>query len=452
MRGSARVDCNSLATRGNNMENNMETNIPEQPVVESPEGTTIQIAKPTKRKAVRVTSLEEVDLMTDEEVIKARLAGASKKKVRDLVGKGQDYIEAKRSVIKANLTKVLGRQKDNPPKSKEKAEQKLEMATQKSTKKRQRSDHSTPPAEAKKRPRKSEMTFTQALCSAKVAVVCDGFPGVRMEPTKLKAVQTSILEALERTPEEGPQIRLLKSTFKPGYLVMTCADSASAQWLRDTTPTLKPWEGASLQAKDESEVERPCSCTVYIPDEDGKRLGAESVLTRLRVSNRKLNTRIWTVLGKTPAEKGQVWVLSMDKESFEELNKLQMCPYFGIGRIKFRVKDDGYIKKVAEAGPSGLQGVTAATSAVKAKQKRKEVKLSEGQSSKAAPKKVNTSTKHKARPKDDKSREGAKEGIIPKEVRTDLQGSATNPPRRLEATERVAAPMEGVEDTGKPES
>uniref|UniRef100_A0A6P7FGI5 Uncharacterized protein LOC114327787 n=1 Tax=Diabrotica virgifera virgifera TaxID=50390 RepID=A0A6P7FGI5_DIAVI len=232
---------------------------------------------------------------------------------------------------------------------------------------------------------------------------------------------------------------------------MTCADSASAQWLIDTTPALKPWEGANLQAKDESEVERPCSCTVYIPDEDGKRLEAESVLTRLRVSNRKLNTLLWTVLGKTPAEKGQVWVLSMDKESFEELKKLQMCPSFGIGRIKFRVKDDGHIEKVAEAGPRGLQGVTATTSAVKSKQKRKEVKPSEAQSSKVASKKVKTSSKSKAPPKDDKSREGAKEGKIPEEVRTDLQGSATDPPRRLEATERVVSPMEGVEDTGKPE-
>uniref|UniRef100_A0A6P7GQ19 Uncharacterized protein LOC114339415 n=1 Tax=Diabrotica virgifera virgifera TaxID=50390 RepID=A0A6P7GQ19_DIAVI len=133
MRGSGGVDCNSLATRGNNMDKNMETNIHEQPVVESPEGTTTQIAKPTTRKAVRVTSLEEVDLMTDEEVIQARLAGASKKKVKDLVGKGQDYIEAKRSVIKANFTKVLGRQEGSAPKSKETAEQKLEMemATQK---------------------------------------------------------------------------------------------------------------------------------------------------------------------------------------------------------------------------------------------------------------------------------------------------------------------------------
>jgi Domain of unknown function (DUF4780) len=142
---------------------------------------------------------------------------------------------------------------------------------------------------------------------------------------------------------------------------VTCVDDVSARWLTGAVPNLRPWENASLKAMEGEDIPKPCACVVYIPHEDGRKLEAAKILTRLRVSNRGLKTSLWTVWGSTPDDKGTLWTFSMDKKSKEEIQKLEMRPYFGMGRVRFRLKE-GPVEKASEAATKGSkpQGISKA--------------------------------------------------------------------------------------------
>lgn len=272
-------------------------------------------------KTTRVNSLEEVDQMTDEAVKEARLSGASRKRMKALIEGGLDYIAAKKAVIKENFTKSR-------------------KTTEEKATKRPRSESTTPPSKPAVKKAKKE-TFKDALTGEKVAVVMEGYPAEQMEPEKQKAAQKAIVAAYEGISEGGPQVRFSGCTHRPGYLVVSCADGVSAEWLAGVVPTLRPWEGASLRTLAGGELPRPVACTVFVPDEDGQRLDSSRILHRLKISQQELNTHLWKVWGTTQMDKGQMWTFSMDKESLEELKRVGMNPYFGMGRLKFREKGQG---------------------------------------------------------------------------------------------------------------
>lgn len=79
-----------------------------------------------------------------------------------------------------------------------------------------------------------------------------------------------------------------------------------------------------------SDIPNPYACTIYVPDEGGQKLEGEKILTRLSVGNLSLNTALWTVLRNVQVENGQVWTLSMDEGSLNEVKKLDMVPYFAV--------------------------------------------------------------------------------------------------------------------------
>lgn len=39
-------------------------------------------------------------------------------------------------------------------------------------------------------------------------------------------------------------------------------------------------------------------------------------------------------------EKGRLWTFFIAKESLEKVKKLDMCPYFGMGRLRFWIKEE----------------------------------------------------------------------------------------------------------------
>ncbi|XP_030746950.1 uncharacterized protein LOC115875593 [Sitophilus oryzae] len=283
-------------------------------------------------QSVRVSSLEDVDLMTDEEIKAAKLSGISKAKIKKLTKQGYDYIEAKKAVIKANFVKVAERAKGEPSRHTEAMANQQKLPTQGS--KRPVSYGSTPPENQYqgKRPK----TESKSAALVKIAAVHAGFPEVKMELEKLEAVQKFILAAYEAIQEGGPQVRFQKFIYKPGFLEITCADDTSATWLKGIIPTLKPWEGASLKALEGEEATMSHVCIVFIPDEDGERLEIKRILNRLRISNRCLKTHLWNVMESEPMDKGVLWTFSMDKDSREELHKLGMSPFFGFGKLTFR--------------------------------------------------------------------------------------------------------------------
>jgi hypothetical protein len=183
-----------------------------------------------KPKNFRAKSLEEIDSMTEEEVLSASISGKSKARVQERIDKGESQVEAKRAVIKANFISATSG-KDKP-------------------KKRSRSEDSTPQRPHSKKPRgvagtkttsgQQPKSYKEAASCEKVAIVLEGYPEAQMSTERIEQVQAAVTEAYEGIPDEGPQVRFEKCNHRPGHFLVTCADKTSAEWLANVTPTLKP--------------------------------------------------------------------------------------------------------------------------------------------------------------------------------------------------------------------
>lgn len=295
-----------------------------------------------KRRKFFASSLEEIDQMTEDEIKSARLGGCSRVRLRELLKIGLNYTAAKRQVFKENFQKAQARpQKPQRLEYQRTSAQETARQDTKSSKRLSFTDL-TPRqvSQLRNKARTDEVSFKEALTSVKVAVVAVGYPENKMSPERLGQVQDSISEAHDKIPIEGKQVRFAKCTHKPGYLVVTCVDRTSADWLRDVVTTIQPWKGATLKALEleGDDIPRPLVCTTFIPDERGQSLEEKKILKRLKIANHRLNTHLWTVWGRTPSDKGQTWAFLMDRESLDELKKLHMSPYYALWRLKFNVK------------------------------------------------------------------------------------------------------------------
>lgn len=229
--------------------------------------------------------------------------------------------------------------------------------------KRVRSDGSTPEAEAKKPRTSGEPGATRSYKAAtegiRVGIIHPAHPTEQLTNEQLKLVQQAVLSAIEKLPEEGPQVRFQSCTIRPGLLLLSCADKETASWMEKTVGSLCPWSNACLRLVQGADIPKPHVCVAYIPDDvESTRLTGEQVLTRLRKMNRGLLTMEWTILHREVAGPGQMWTFSVDDVSMKSLKEMDYHPYFGFGRVHFRPKSrpepESKVgeKKSRERGPS----------------------------------------------------------------------------------------------------
>lgn len=286
---------------------------------------------------IRIKTIEDVDRISDYEIRCAKLSEVSKARVQKLVDEGENFFQAKRTVIKTNFirhnaNKVLADMKEvNLPSLLHKAmREESELRNDlKYPQSRRNTEFNQPRS---KRARMGNSTPETVL------IVDEGYPVIEMGSDKQTAVRTTIMEALDNIPDYGPQVRFVRCIHRPGQVVMICADRESADWLRDVVPTLRPWQGAYLKTLDEVDIENTWLCTAFVPDENGQKLTVEKILNRLRVRNQRLKTHLWKVRNSNEMEKGIYWTFDTDKESAEEIKKLGLQLHFGIGKLQFRVR------------------------------------------------------------------------------------------------------------------
>ncbi|CAG9768248.1 unnamed protein product [Ceutorhynchus assimilis] len=145
----------------------------------------------------------------------------------------------------------------------------------------------------------------------------------------------------------------------------------------ETVPTLKPWEGTVLKALTGEDLPKPETCTVFNSDEKGDRLSAERILKEFSVGNRGLNTTLWKSWGSVPMNKGQLWTLSMNKQSLEGLEKLDMSPSFRFGRLKFRRKREKKLEDKVQHTAVGPKSSTSKADATVPEEKKQDCETKE---------------------------------------------------------------------------
>nr|XP_022910615.1 uncharacterized protein LOC111421669 [Onthophagus taurus] len=228
--------------------------------------------------------------------------------------------------------------------------------TSKPLAKRARSDGSTPELVAKK-PKPAEivptetkaasekqLTYKAAVSGIRVGLIHPDYPAQQFNVEQVGLLRREVISAVDNIQKGGvrTQVRFEGCATRPGWLLVTCADACSKDWLVNTANSLHPWEGAQIKAVEGKDIPRPHVCVAYIPDDEANvPLTKETVLTRLEVMNNSLQTSEWTVLNTTRSGPGQTWTFAVDEVSCNALEELCWRPYFGYGRIQFRLKGKG---------------------------------------------------------------------------------------------------------------
>lgn len=270
--------------------------------------------------------MRESEQNRESKVHRRSLPGASQKRLRGLLKSGVPYQTAMRKVLDG----IERRQ--------------AERSNADSAGGSNRSRFRTAPEQAAKRPRTQmgSTSYRTAASGIKVGIIHYNYPKDQFNSEELDLIQCSIMDAVDQLRRtQSSQVRFENSSFRPGWLLVTCADEQSAEWLESAVNTslIKPWDGAKLKVVVGHDIPQSHICIAFIPDDRNKKLTADVILARLKAMNHSLPTDEWGVLHREDSGPGQVWTFTVDEASLEALRKLEFRPYFGFGRVHFRVKN-----------------------------------------------------------------------------------------------------------------
>lgn len=286
-----------------------------------------------------------------------RLPGSAKRNLRKLIESGVPYESALKQVVSRLKSSPEGGAKPTP------------------TGKRLHSDGSTPELRAK-RPKSAttqtvkpkavpveQLSYKAAVSGVKVGLIHHDYPAQQFSAEEVVLLRREVISAVDRLYKSGvrKQIRFESCAPRPGWLLVTCADAGSTDWLLSAASSFRPWDGAQIKAVVGKDIPRPLVCVAYIPDDEKDTpLSRDTVLGRLEMMNDGLPTAEWTVLNSTRSGPGQTWTFAIDEVSVKALEDLGWRPYFGFGRVQFRLKDKQGEGKSSPAEEKAVATVTVA--------------------------------------------------------------------------------------------
>lgn len=278
----------------------------------------------------------------EAEVSKLRLVeklnGAQRKKKKWLMLRGHSAEEATR----------LCKQKI-PPKSERVKRPRSETTTPEGAEKKKARNTETSTKEGKQlRPKKEEgksdstapRSYRQALEGIKVGILHANFPEVLLDNEQLGKIQGAILKLiLAKKKDDQCRPGFQGTQWKPGYLIVSCNNERTAEWLIASENTLIPWEGATLKVVKEADIPRNKIVTAYIPNsaEDSN----ETILDLIESQNLGLKATGWKVLRRTEEGKVSLLTMAIDNASASQIEKDGPTVYYKFSTVQLRLRGKG---------------------------------------------------------------------------------------------------------------
>lgn len=183
---------------------------------------------------------------------------------------------------------------------------------------------------------KKEMNFANKPFEVKEIKVSIMDENVRLTKPQMQQIQDLIMKEIvpnRSSSDRGP--RFLNCVQRSEWLVITCADKFSHDWLEKIIYNLKPWQGAKLLFVEGDRSHRPITGKVWIPGLESN----EIILKRLEAQNKGLNTFKWKVLHRQDFEAAQTLTVCMDRESCQVLQEQENKAFLNLGQVTFKLKN-----------------------------------------------------------------------------------------------------------------
>lgn len=172
--------------------------------------------------------------------------------------------------------------------------------------------------------------------NVKMCVLSEDYPGTHLNTNQLTTIRSCILEQIVLQKGSTIKPRFLASTFAQGFLIITCADTDTINWLRHTVAKLSPWTGAKLMAMEEHQIPQPVILTGAFPDSVGDT--DEKIIGFVEAQNNGLNVSRWKILNRVTAGTSLNLTLSVDRDSVDNLKKQDFMLSYKFGQIRLSVE------------------------------------------------------------------------------------------------------------------
>ena len=192
---------------------------------------------------------------------------------------------------------------------------------------------------------KPEVTFRQVAESVIIGILPMDYPNNILSVKQLNAVQEEILEMVLRQKEKELKPRFLGSLFRFGWLMVTCGDKATAQWLRKVIGVIKPWEGAQLQAVEASNL--PRAQIVFSTFPGSAEMPSDRLLDFIKSQNGGMQTAKWKVIRREARGTSAFCTLSVDHVTVDKLKQVGYKVNYKFGHVQLHPK--GQVKPAAKA-------------------------------------------------------------------------------------------------------
>ncbi|CAH2228630.1 jg9158, partial [Pararge aegeria aegeria] len=254
-----------------------------------------------------------------------RLSGAGKKRMWRLLKEGLELNEAILQAGKPCSTQPngprhnlkRGRPEDNSPKEKPSKAPKL----------------STTPVRRGTNP---PLSYRDIAGATRVGIQ-NVVPMTDAQMSSVRAALVTFLNTKGRCMDNrGAGPSFLGFTHKAGWILVTCENQRSKDWLVSELPNCKPWPEANLSIMEDSELPKPWIATTLIPATDAS--SVSEALDTIRYQNEGLYPEHWRVLNEKVDGAGIIAAISLDEISVETLRARDFRVNIGFRKIVFRVR------------------------------------------------------------------------------------------------------------------
>lgn len=202
------------------------------------------------------------------------------------------------------------------------------------------------PASKEEKDGRRALTLKQVVESVKVAILSRDNSREVLSTAQVEAVQNAIVRRMIEDKRGEIKPYFLGSSARPGFLLLTCGNRETADWVKSSVDKLKLWEGAQVEAVEGDSIPKPQTLIGFFPHSSVDGLG--DILDLLEAQNKDLLTGDWKILHGSAEGHGVQLVMSVDHLSLGVLEKTGLLVRFRFGEVQLRRKS----KKEVEVGGS----------------------------------------------------------------------------------------------------
>lgn len=282
--------------------------------------------------------------------VKPKLGGAARKRFKWLLSQGHDLQEARILALDPIAKNTL-------PDKGEKRARSEESTFETNTAKRIKQAHDAENISV------TAPTYRPVTESNKIGILHSQFPDVLLTTRQLVAIQDEILKHILEQKNASVKPKFLYSTFKRGWLLLSCADAATVRWLKSMVKKFQPWKGANLRIADEADIPRAQILVGYFPNSEKDT--NNTILSYIQGQNEGLNMEEWRILRRNSINKAAHLTLLIDFLSFNKLKSREFNVNYKFGVVQLRhrsnkpntsplEKEDSYMSKTSHPSTSAF--------------------------------------------------------------------------------------------------